>query len=185
MRFKNCKKCGKDCCIFKNNSGFTFVGISNAREIKRKIKKDYSFFLDYSPLPKTTIKFLKEDDPALEGKLRYSQLDKNRLLRLKTKNKKCIFLNSKGKCDIYSIRPNICRIYPFWAIKLNNKKIKVISHDTNPLCHILKFKAKSETGFPILSKQKVNAIIKLFKKIEKETNSYNKDIKKFSKWVIF
>ena len=179
MRFENCKKCRKDCCIFKNNSGFTFVGLSDARAIKRRIRKDYIYFLDYSPLPNIIVRKLKYDDPSLEGEMRYSQLDKNRILRLKTKDGRCIFLNDYGKCDIYSIRPNICRIYPFWAIKLNSGRIRVIAHDAYPKCSIIKSRTKLD--FPILSKQKVQAIIKIFRKIEKENHLYKKNIRKFSK----
>ncbi len=176
----NCKKCRKDkhCCIFKNNSGFVFVGIQDARNIKRRIKKDYNYFLDYSPLPKKVIKRLKHGDPALEGKIRYSQLDKNRLLRLKTKKEgRCVFLNRFGKCSVYRVRPNICRIFPFWAIKLNNGRIKVIEHDPYPKCSVIKSKDIEE----ILSKKEASAIKKIFKNIEKENDYYKKNIKKFVK----
>lgn len=169
-----CKECAPKvhCCIFKNNNGFTFLAPSDAKKIKRKIKKDYEYFIDYTPLPKKVIDDLKNDDPSLEGRLRFSQLDKNKILRLKTKkDKRCIFLNNNGKCEIYSVRPNICRIFPYWAIRLNNKKLKIIAHDLNPKCRI------------IISNSKIDEkqIKNVFKKIEKESLSYKKDIKKFVK----
>src|SRR3989344_7972748 len=134
----DCKNCKRDvhCCIFMTPSQFAFVGLKHAKLIKKKINKDYDQFLDYSPLPKNAVKALKDCDLCLEGALRYSQLDdKNQLLRLKArKDKRCIFLNDSGKCGIYDVRPNICRIFPFWAIRLNNGKLKIITHDMTPSC---------------------------------------------------
>lgn len=173
--YKQCKNCRKDvhCCIFRNNSGFTFVGIKNAKLIRSKIKKNYSYFLDYSPLPKKIIDRLKNDDPSLEGFVRYSQLDKDRLLRLKTKKGgSCIFL-SNGKCEIYAIRPNVCRIFPFYAVKLIDGRIKVIEHDSNPKCPIVK------NGVNI-SRRKTVLMKKIFSDIRKENAYYTKNIKYFS-----
>jgi Fe-S-cluster containining protein len=170
---KFCKTCKKEihCCIFKNNSGFTFVGIKDAKRIKDKIKKDYNDFLDYSPLPGKLIKELKNDDPALEGALRYSQLNNKRLLRLKTKKEgRCIFLDDSGKCEIYKIRPNICKIFPFWAMRLENNNLKAIEHDVYPKCPIVK-----ET---LPDNQKIK---KIFRDIEKENSYYKKYITSFTK----
>ena len=182
MNFKkHCKTCPprKHCCIFKENTGFTFVSLSNAKDIKKKIKKDYSFFLDYSPLSKKTINLLKEEDPALEGYLRHSLLDKRgRLLRLKTKKKgRCIFLNDDKKCEIYSIRPNICKIYPLWAMRLTDNSIKVITHDSEPRCPILE-SINTENIEEVLSKKEINLTKKIFKLIEKEAIDYCKSSKK-------
>jgi Fe-S-cluster containining protein len=182
----NCKKCpnSKHCCIFKNNLGFTFIGIKDAKIIKSKIKKNYDFFLDYSPLSKRVVSYLKNDDPSLEGSLRYSELDiKNHILRLKTKKDgTCIFLNDKNMCDIYSIRPNICRIFPFWAMKLISGKIKVIPHDVEPVCkNITLIIEKDEDVEKILSKAEKNKIKKIFRNIIKETIYYKKNIKDFIK----
>jgi Fe-S-cluster containining protein len=170
---KYCKSCKKEihCCIFKNNSGFTFVGIKDAKRIKNLIKKEYKDFIDYSPLPRKLLKELKEEDPSLEGALRYSQLNNRRLLRLKTKKEgRCIFLDEYGKCEIYKIRPNICRIYPFWAMRLENNNLKVIEHDEYPKCPIVK-----ET-LPDKPKTK-----RLFRDIEKEDIYYKKNINRFVK----
>ncbi len=179
----DCKKCKKNihCCIFKNNSGFTFIGIKDAERIKKTIKKDYSYFLDYSPLPKKIISAIKKDESYLEGALRYSQIDKKKILRLKTKKQgRCIFLNDKGKCDIYSIRPNICRIYPFWVIRLNNGKLKVIEHDINSGCSVIKSLNKKHTDLEkTLSKKEIKDIKKVVKDIEKENLFYKKNIKRF------
>ncbi len=167
---KYCKACKKEvhCCIFKNNSGFTFVGIKDAKRIKDKTKKEYNEFLDYSPLPEKLIAELKCDDPSLEGALRHSQLNNKRLLRLKIKKDgRCIFLDDSGKCQIYIIRPNVCKIFPFWAMRLENKKIKVIEHDVYPKCPLVK-KA-------LLNKQK-SLIKKIFRDIEKEDIYYKKNM---------
>jgi Fe-S-cluster containining protein len=170
---KFCKTCKKEihCCIFKNNSGFTFVGIKDAKRIKDKIQKGYNNFLEYSPLPGKLIKELKNDDPALEGAMRYLQLKNNKLLRLKKKEDgNCIFLDKNRRCTIYSVRPNICKIFPFWAMRLENNNLKVIEHDVYPKCPIVK-----ET---LPDNQKVK---KIFRDIEKEDAYYKKNIKRFAK----
>lgn len=170
---KHCKTCSSDkhCCIF-GNSGFCFISISDARKIKKLTNKDYTYFIDFSPLPKKTIALLKKEDPALEGHLRYTLLDKDgRLLRLKTKEDcKCIFLDSSNNCEIYDIRPNICRIYPFWGIRLEDGSIKVIPHDTQPNCPIL------DTEYS-LSPRETTLIKNIFIQIEKESIEYQKESK--------
>jgi Fe-S-cluster containining protein len=188
MDFKsNCKKCPKNthCCIFKN-SGFVFVGIKDAKKIRKQIKKEYCFFLDYSPISKKIVNCLKQDDPALEGRLRYSQLDKNnRILRLKTKKDgRCIFLNKQNRCDIYSIRPNICRIFPFWAIKLINGKIKIIPHDVQPKCKVMRLLITKQKDIDaVLSRKEKNEIKKTVRKIKDEHIFYRKNIMKFIKSI--
>lgn len=187
MEFNNyCKKCPREihCCVFQKNRGYTFVGIKNTKKIKNKIKKDYDYFLDYSPLPKKIIDSIKNEDEVLEGNLRYNMLTKdNRLLRLKTKdNGDCIFLNKSGKCEIYSIRPNICKMFPFWAIKLLNNKIKIIEHDEYPRCGIiLDLKKKDSDVEKTLSKDEIIKIKKLFNEIKKESVYYKENITEFSK----
>ncbi len=187
MDTKNkCSNCPKDthCCVFEKNKGFVFVGIKDAEKIMKRIKQEYSYFLDYSPLPKSVVKILKNDDKLAEGGLRYSQLDKNgSLLRLKKhKNGKCIFLNQKNLCEIYNIRPNICRIYPYWAIKLINGKIKIIPHDFESNCKLIKSNIKKQKDIKqIISKKESAEIKRTFKKIIEEDKYYKKNIKKFVK----
>ena len=187
MDFKNnCRKCPKNthCCIFKN-SGFVFAGIKDAKKIRKQTKKEYCFFLDYSPISKKIVNCLKHDDPALEGRLRYSQLDKNnRILRLKTKkNSRCLFLNKHNLCDIYGIRPNICRIFPFWAVKLINGKIKIIPHDVQSKCKSITalIKKQRDNIDEILSRKEKIEIKKIVRKIKDENVFYKNNILKFIK----
>jgi len=183
-----CRVCPTNahCCTFKNKSGFTFVGIEDAKKIKSETKKDYNESLDFSPLSEDIVAFLKDDDPSLEGAMRNKQLDKqNRLLRLKTKKDgTCIFLDKNRRCTIYDIRPNICRIFPFWAMKLNNGKIKIIEHDEKPKCGIIKSKNKEfEDIEDSLSDNEVKEIKKIFGDIIKENKHYKKNIRRFAKTI--
>lgn len=158
----DCIKCGAKCCIFKN-IGFSFVTLKNAEQIRRKTKKPYSYFLDYSPLSKNEVAMLRTCDPFLEGRMRYLQLKHGRILRLKTKKGgKCIFLTSE-RCEIYRIRPNICRIFPFWGIRLINRRIKIIEHGINK-CSDINRLAKPETA----------ALRRIFRDIEREFNDSSK-----------
>lgn len=180
----NCKKCPENahCCIFKKNVGFTFVGIKDAERIRKRIKKEYRSFLDYSPIQKKIVDYLKHDYPALEGRLRYSQLDKNnRILRLKTKKGgRCIFLNKQDRCDIYKIKPNICRIFPFWAIKLIDGKIKIITHDVKPKCKVIRQLAQRQKDIDnSLSVKERDELKKIFRDIKEEDKLYKKNIVEF------
>jgi Fe-S-cluster containining protein len=187
-----CKICKKNvhCCIFKHNAGFTFVGLQDAKKIKRKIRKEYTHFIDYSVLPIRTINALKNNDAVLEGALRYDQLDQeSRLLRLKTKEDgRCIFQNDVGKCDIYSARPKICRIYPFWAIRLTDGTLKIITHDPYPRCGIIKRilsqnKNNNHDIESALSKKQRIEIKKTFNQIINENKGYKKNIRKFAEKI--
>jgi Fe-S-cluster containining protein len=173
---KRCKTCSKasHCCIFKSNLGFTFIGISDAKRIRSRIKKDYDYFLEFSPLKKRQVNALKNCDPSLEGALRLSELDKNnRILRLKTKEDgRCIFLNNRGVCDVYTLRPNVCRIYPFWGMRLISGRIKIIAHDESPNCPIIGRGHKEAEE--ILSKKQILELKGVFKCIEKEDIFYKK-----------
>ncbi|MBU0757972.1 MAG: YkgJ family cysteine cluster protein [Nanoarchaeota archaeon] len=170
-----CQNCPpeKHCCIFMNNPGFTFVSQSDAKSIKKKTKKEYSYFLDFSPLPKKTVYLLKKDDPSLEGFLRYTMLDKEgRLLRLKTKKDgRCIFLDDNKECEIYDIRPNVCRIYPFWAIRLIDGNLKIIRHDPEPRCPIIDDIGSNDPD-EVLSEEELQSIKEIFAEIEKEAGDY-------------
>lgn len=181
---KYCEKCKEDvhCCIFKKG-GFVFVGISDAKNIKNKIKKNYNEFLDYSSLSKKTIELLKKDDPMSEGFLRFSQIDKNgRILRLKKKRGKCIFLNEFGICDIYDVRPNICKIYPFWAIELLNKKIMITSHGEKPTCKAIKNIKMQKDIKNLLDKKEIKEITDIYLNIKKENKEYKKNINNFKSY---
>jgi Fe-S-cluster containining protein len=182
---KLCFECKKDvhCCRFMNNSGFVFVGIKTAEQIRDKTNIKFSDFLDYSPLDKQTVRNMKKQDFHLEGNMRFQLLDdENRLLRLKIEHEKCIFLNDKGRCDIYDIRPNICKIYPFWALRLIDGSLKVITHDDNSSCQIIK-KLENEGGKKdmelVLSKIKIKEIKEIMKNIEKENKFYKENIGEF------
>lgn len=193
MDFENhCKICKRSvhCCIFKKKEGFVFVGIKDAKRIKIKTDKNFSDFLDYSPLSRKLVNAMKNEGDYLEGAIRNDLLDKQkRLLRLKIKeNEHCIFLNDKRRCEIYDIRPNICRIYPFWAMRLLNGKLKVIGHDENTGCGIIKeLQTKSGNSKEnidlenVLSKKRIEEIKSIMRNIEKENNYYKKSIDAFVK----
>lgn len=190
MDFENyCRRCKKEvhCCVFKKG-GFTFISPKQAQEIKRKIKKDYDYFLDYSPLPGKVVDTLKKGDPALEGRMRYLQLDrKNRILRLKTRQEgQCIFLDHYKKCEIYNLRPNICKIFPFWGMRLIDGRIKVMAHDVDSSCHVIKSWAKKNEDLEkVLPRLGLIKIRKIFRNIEKEAGSYQKQIKRVVNLLIF
>ena len=156
------------CCI----NGFAFVGIQDAKKIKKIIGKDYGEFLDYSKLSKHVLNLLKNGDPSLESTLRFSLVNNDKILRIKKKDGKCFFLEN-GKCTIYEVRPKICRIYPYWCIKLINGRVKVIKHSPDSICLI--------RNLDVVTKDEETNIKKIFNEIFKEAKHYKKNITNFVK----
>jgi Fe-S-cluster containining protein len=187
MDCDNCKR-NDHCCIFQDNSEFAFIGIKCAMKIKKNLSLDYMSFIEYTPVNNKIRNELKNDDPSGEGNLRYFQLDKkNRILKLKRKkDKTCIFLGKNKKCTIYDLRPNICRMYPYWAMKLLSGKIKIFEHDLDSNCNLILSRSNNQK-IPNtdcekkLSKEELKNIKSTFKKIQKEHIYYKKNIKKFIK----
>ena len=167
---RKCLGCSDEvhCCI----NGFAFVGINDAKKIRR-FTGDYEF-LDFSKLSKRVLKLLKDDDPCLEGTLRFSLVKNDNLLRIKKKNGKCFFLKN-GKCKIYEVRPKICRIYPYWCIKLISGRIKVIEHDSNSSCTICNVNK--------ITKDEEKNIKKIFNDILKEAEYYKKNMGNFLEYI--
>lgn len=65
-----CESCKKEnhCCVFKgDDSGFVFVGLKDAQNIKKHTKKEFNQFIEYKKLSKKFINGLKNEDPSLEG----------------------------------------------------------------------------------------------------------------------
>ncbi len=188
---KFCKTCPREshCCTFDHEAGFTFLTPQDAQRIQKATGKQFLEFVEYTHLPKKAITALKNDDPALEGAIRYSQLDsRGRILRLKKKaDNTCIFLEKNGKCGIYASRPNICRIYPFWAVRLIDGNLKIISHDSTPRCPIVKSLVKkndADTDIEdCLSTNQKKAIKDTFQAIESEKRTYTSRIIGFSKKI--
>ena len=170
---KNCKK-ENHCCVFLNDtSGFVFVSIKEVNKIKKHTKQEYDKFVEYKKLSKRFINWIKKEDPSLEGYMRYKQIVNGKIPALKTKkNGECIFLNKEKKCSIYDTRPNICKMYPYWGIKLNDGKIVIIKHDHESNCNYLKK--------PLSIKEKYD-LVETFKAIKSDEKSYKKDIKKLNK----
>lgn len=103
--------------------------------------------------------------------MRYKQSINSKIPALKTKvNGDCIFLKNK-KCSIYNVRPNICRMYPYWAINLKDGKIVIIKHDHESNCNYLK---------KTLSIDEKYNLIDTFKKIKLEEKDYKKSINNYS-----
>jgi Fe-S-cluster containining protein len=180
---QNCKK-STHCCVFEDKKGFTFLTPSDAKAISDFTGLAPRDFVQYTPLSKDVILDLETCDEVKEGSLRATQLDsKGRILRLKTReNGRCIFLQDDGKCGIYGVRPNICRIYPFWAMRLLDDKIKVIRHDVIPTCPIIRsLEKKTDDVELVLTPKRIEIVTELYVRILKEQAEYKRDIKGFIK----
>lgn len=169
-----CLLCSKKyhCCINPPSKGYVTVYIDEARKIKNKTGLNYNEFLTFKKLPEKLADESKADFKGTEARLRASIMINNRILRLKTKkNNECVFLNKKKQCIIYRIRPTICRMYPFW-FKNEKGKIKIVIHSGCEYCGLIDNK---------LTKKQLNQLKRTAKKIEKQTEHYNKNIVDFVK----
>jgi Fe-S-cluster containining protein len=112
MARHHCDECNKNdegCC---SASYAKFVTIGDVRRISIFLGKKPSAFLKYAGLTKNDKKtdlYRKRPhgyyyDITADGKL----------LQLKSrKDSSCIFFE-KGSCNVYPVRPLICRVFPFW-----------------------------------------------------------------------
>lgn len=96
LRFK-CTECGK-CCT--GAPGFVWLTLEEMEAIAK--------FLDI-PLDLFKRKYVKMRNN------RYSLIEK------KSQNNACVFLEGK-KCQIYPVRPNQCRTFPWWKENLNSEE---------------------------------------------------------------
>lgn len=165
-----CLQCSAKYHCCKN--GFAFVGLDDAKRIKETTGKEYDEFLDYSPLSQSVLNLLNKGDPVLENSLRATLVDKeNKLLRLKQNGRECIFLKN-GECSIYENRPKICKLYPYWCVRLLDNTLKVIDHD-HSVCLVRNSQVLTETDE---TKMKV-----IFREILDEAQDYKENIGKFVK----
>ena len=49
------------------------------------------------------------------------QVNNKRTILENPVNNDCIFLQGRKSCEIYPVRPNQCRTWPFWGINLENQ----------------------------------------------------------------
>lgn len=191
--FDHCSKCPKDdnCCTYRDGDGFVTVGIDCAEKIRKKTGMDFKDFLDFSPLHDKMVEFvLNERD--VESIVRKKQLLNGRLLRFKLKkNGDCMFYGKDKRCQIYDVRPWICRIYPFWYEKVSDKgsktknskasfKITLADNEKCDLCEAC-VNRKGKTMKINLAKEHENELKKIAAEIESDAGHYVKNIRKFAK----
>ena len=92
-----CTACGK-CCL-NHGEGFSFV---------------YSTFAERKALARhfgvSVAEFEREWCERVEGQLTF-----------KSRGEACIFLDGKGRCGVYELRPRQCRTFPFWPELLTDR----------------------------------------------------------------
>jgi len=108
VRF-HCTKCGICCGDTKEKNRHVLLLRTEAEQIART---------SLQPIPKFAVK--------IKNKAPYSYEMKKR-----AKDGKCVFLEN-NRCTIYSLRPLICRFYPFELKNLNRRKYKFLYTDECP-----------------------------------------------------
>lgn len=94
-----CEACGGKCCT--GESGYIFVNVAEMETIAKYLNVNIDEFAE-KYARKIGSKFSLIEKPHKSGKA-------------------CIFFNEdNNKCNIYDVRPNSCRTFPFWDIFKNN-----------------------------------------------------------------
>lgn len=106
-----CAKQGRDCC---REAHAKFLTLKDALRIAGFLGKPVGSFALYGGLKDED----REEYIYINKHQRYYYdltLRDDRLLQLKFKDDgSCMFQSQNGRCEIYPVRPLICRTYPFW-----------------------------------------------------------------------
>ena len=99
------------CCSYPDpKEGFVSLGLNEAKKIREHTGKQIEEFAEFRAVDPELLEDFKQNDPEI-----YETLIDGKVLALKLKkNGDCIFLGKNKLCTIYSARPLICRLYPFW-----------------------------------------------------------------------
>ena len=74
--------------------------------IKGKLKLDMNEICEFKEIPATELR-------KYSGRDFYIWAVNNKVLQIRKIDGRCIFLKN-NKCEIYPIRPYVCRLFPFW-----------------------------------------------------------------------
>ena len=159
-----CKRCEANCC--KNWT--IFVTISDVNRICKHTGLKPGDFSEFSKIPEwERIKYSSKGRNHI-----YGFLQDERILQLKKKGEKCIFLKEK-MCSVYPVRPMICRLYPYWFRKEggNLKIVTCIGYEN--VCII------PEEVLKIYKKRKEKMLLLIASKYYKEIKEYKKEVLTF------
>jgi Fe-S-cluster containining protein len=118
-----CRNCEGNCCI--GESGYIWVNPREIEEIAKFLGIDKNIFIDRF-LIKVGYKFSIKEKPYKNGFA-------------------CIFFNEEKKaCDIYPVRPNQCRTFPFWERYKDKKYLEELKNECPGIVFNEKLKMKSE-----------------------------------------
>lgn len=106
-----CKSCESNCC--KNWTIFTTI--EDIRRIAQFTKKNPAEYSEFSKIPDWEIL-----EYSQKAKFHFYNLaESGFILQLKKIGNNRIFL-AKNRCQIYNVRPYICRLYPYWFVRQKN-----------------------------------------------------------------
>ena len=137
----SCKRCGI-CCTnrFENSIMLTYSEVKRIQEYipcflkSKQFDKFIKDLKEFMNIPDDLEKLKKHYQEDMFDFFSILPLKKDKdffvqhyLLRSYENSGRCVFFNPKGKkCIIYSVRPNICKLYPFMvAYNLENKVITI------------------------------------------------------------
>lgn len=106
-----CRQCEANCC--KNWTIFTTI--ADIKRIADFTGQNIVEFAEFSKIPDWEVKYYSK-----KIKFHFYNLAKSGfILQLKKHNNHCLFLHG-NKCQIYKVRPYICRLYHFWFLRKRN-----------------------------------------------------------------
>lgn len=107
------------CCIDSYEDETLLV--VDFRDIKRICdftKRKPDEFIEFKQLKDRRFNELDKDET-------YYFIDK-KILMLKKKNNRCVFLDENRICSIYPARPNLCRLFPLWYEESECGNLKIV-----------------------------------------------------------
>lgn len=175
-----CVSCGENCCHTPKISSFIGVNLEEAQTIKEYTQLEYAKFLTFTPLNSNLVEELVEEankSQDTESYLRLRLLNpKKQLLRIKSRQGRCYFLNQENRCTIYKISPGICKLYPYWYKKNESGELSLVLHEGGNCC-ALGHKCINPQHLP---EEEGKILIQYAKKVEEGVEDYLKRIVEFA-----
>lgn len=134
------------------------------------IRKNPVDFSEFSRIPDWEIM-----EYAKRATFHFYNLAKSGLiLQLKKYNNDCIFLK-RTKCEIYEVRPYICRLFPFWFLRRKGRFEIINCIGYKNVCII------PESVLSSYRKEKETELLEIAREYSKEMNNYRIKIRNFVK----
>lgn len=128
MKSNPCINCKEHCCIGDYGTFATLHDLKRIAEFTEKKPEEFAKYDDICGDLNAQEELMKKKDHSY-----FEYTNNGKILQLKSKeNKECIFLKD-NKCEIYPVRPLICKIFPI-GFRKNNGELKIFIEPEDKYC---------------------------------------------------